>query len=103
MGPMTNLEKKAGVRRINPMTENEAHQILETTPESSWEEIQQRYEKMFNANDPEKGGSFYIQSKIYRAHEFLAKQYKASGKFSGKPTEKPPTETPNTQQPDASQ
>ena len=31
----------------------------------------QRYTKLFEANDPKKGGSFYLQSKIYRAKEAL--------------------------------
>jgi mitochondrial import inner membrane translocase subunit TIM16 len=31
----------------------------------------EKYNRLFKANDPEKGGSFYIQSKVYRAKEFL--------------------------------
>ena len=31
----------------------------------------QRYQSYFNLNDPSKGGSFYLQSKIYRAKEVL--------------------------------
>ena len=34
----------------------------------SWE---QQFEKYFAANSVEKGGSFYVQSKIYRAKEML--------------------------------
>jgi hypothetical protein len=34
----------------------------------------QQYEKFFNANDPAKGGSFYLQSKIFRAKEALLKE-----------------------------
>jgi import inner membrane translocase subunit TIM16 len=33
--------------------------------------IEKQYERYFSANDPEKGGSFYLQSKIYRAKESL--------------------------------
>jgi len=29
---------------------------------------------MFGANDPSKGGSFYIQSKIYRSREVLEQE-----------------------------
>ncbi len=29
----------------------------------------QNYDHLFNANDPSKGGSFYIQSKVVRAKE----------------------------------
>ncbi len=31
----------------------------------------QRYKRLFEVNDPAKGGSFYIQSKIYRSKEVL--------------------------------
>jgi mitochondrial import inner membrane translocase subunit TIM16 len=31
----------------------------------------QQFQRYFNANDVSKGGSFYLQSKIYRAHELL--------------------------------
>lgn len=31
----------------------------------------QRFDKYFEANDPKSGGSFYLQSKVYRAHEAL--------------------------------
>ena len=34
----------------------------------------QQYDKYFNQNDPAKGGSFYLQSKIYRARECLEKE-----------------------------
>lgn len=29
----------------------------------------ERFKRMFDANDPKKGGSFYLQSKILRARE----------------------------------
>lgn len=32
-------------------------------------EIIEKYEKLFDLNNAEKGGSFYLQSKIYRAKE----------------------------------
>lgn len=32
----------------------------------------QRFERLFNANDVAKGGSFYLQSKIYRAQQTLS-------------------------------
>jgi mitochondrial import inner membrane translocase subunit TIM16 len=35
-----------------------------------WDE--QAYKKLFDANDMKNGGSFYLQSKIYRAHECLS-------------------------------
>lgn len=34
-------------------------------------EIESRYTRLFDVNDPKKGGSLYIQSKIFRAKERL--------------------------------
>jgi import inner membrane translocase subunit TIM16 len=33
------------------------------------EEVMSRFKRLFDANDPQKGGSFYLQSKILRARE----------------------------------
>ncbi len=63
----------AAVRR-GQMTREEALEILGVTAESARdapEELEAKYEKFFQANDPSNGGSFYLQSKIYRAKEFL--------------------------------
>ncbi|KAJ5975359.1 Pam16-domain-containing protein [Penicillium waksmanii] len=33
------------------------------------EHVMERFKKLFDLNDPQKGGSFYLQSKILRARE----------------------------------
>ncbi|EPQ67943.1 Constituent of the mitochondrial import motor [Blumeria graminis f. sp. tritici 96224] len=33
------------------------------------EEVTERFKKLFDVNDPKKGGSFYLQSKVLRARE----------------------------------
>ena len=33
------------------------------------EVVTERFKRLFNLNDPKKGGSFYLQSKILRARE----------------------------------
>ena len=35
------------------------------------EDVMDRFKKLFDSNDPKKGGSFYLQSKILRARERL--------------------------------
>ena len=40
------------------------------------EAIQKNYEHLFNMNDKSKGGSFYLQSKVYRAKERLDQEIK---------------------------
>jgi import inner membrane translocase subunit TIM16 len=47
--------------------------ILGVDSNTSWEDIMERYQKMYEAN--EKNGSFYILSKIYRAQERLKDEF----------------------------
>uniref|UniRef100_M1CW16 Mitochondrial import inner membrane translocase subunit tim16 n=1 Tax=Solanum tuberosum TaxID=4113 RepID=M1CW16_SOLTU len=49
-------------RSSKTMTEAEARQILGVTEDSSWEEIVQKYDNLFERNA--KNRSFYLQSKI---------------------------------------
>lgn len=46
------------------------------------QELNERYDRFFSVNDPKKGGSFYLQSKIYRAKEALEKDLQSGGKVS---------------------
>ncbi|KAI8888058.1 coth-domain-containing protein [Backusella circina FSU 941] len=55
-------------RKTN-MTMEEACQILNVTKEADLTKLTKNYEHLFGANDPTKGGSFYIQSKVVRAKE----------------------------------
>jgi len=55
------------------MTLDEACKILNVKPpqgaKTDMEEVFDRFKRLFDANDPQKGGSFYLQSKILRARE----------------------------------
>lgn len=51
------------------------------------EKVNKRFEYLFNVNDKEKGGSFYLQSKIYRAAERLKWEIKEHEKETGATTE----------------
>uniref|UniRef100_A0A093UQ71 Mitochondrial import inner membrane translocase subunit TIM16 n=1 Tax=Talaromyces marneffei PM1 TaxID=1077442 RepID=A0A093UQ71_TALMA len=60
----------------NGLTLDEACKILNVKPpqaaagrEAQLESVMERFKKLFDINDPEKGGSFYLQSKILRARE----------------------------------
>ncbi|PWA38104.1 protein Transporter, Pam16 [Artemisia annua] len=53
-------------RGSKAMTELEARQILGVTEKSSWEEISQKYDKLFEQNAT--NGSFYLQSKRHTLH-----------------------------------
>lgn len=55
------------------LTLDEACKILNVKPpmggETNMEHTMERFKKLFDLNDPKKGGSFYLQSKILRARE----------------------------------
>lgn len=55
------------------MTLDEACKILNVKPpqggQVNMEEVMDRFKKLFDVNDPQKGGSFYLQSKVLRARE----------------------------------
>ncbi len=76
---------KMGAERITPMSKQEAAQILGVDVDTleqkdfDFEQVQSHFERMFTQNDPEKGGSFYIQSKIYFARDLLEKELVKSG------------------------
>jgi mitochondrial import inner membrane translocase subunit TIM16 len=67
------------------MTLDEACKILNvkspggpssSPPAAELEEVLGRYKRLFDANDPQKGGSFYLQSKVVRARERLEAEIK---------------------------
>mmetsp|Transcript_3981 Transcript_3981/g.4065 ORF Transcript_3981/g.4065 Transcript_3981/m.4065 type:complete len:117 (-) Transcript_3981:162-512(-) len=65
-------------RKMQP---DEAMKILNIEKSSlNKKSIEQQYKKFFDINDPSKGGSFYIQSKILRAKESLEKEIENSNK-----------------------
>jgi len=41
--------------------------------------VETHYKKFYDSNDPKKGGSFYLQSKIYRAREALMYDLRGAG------------------------
>ena len=68
-------------RGSKAMTEQEARQILGVSEQSSWEEIAQKYDNLFERNG--KKGSFYLQSKVHRAKECLETVYQAKDESGG--------------------
>eukprot|EP00055_Hartaetosiga_balthica_P016067 m.99720 g.99720 ORF g.99720 m.99720 type:complete len:152 (+) comp9032_c0_seq13:45-500(+) len=55
--------------RRSGMTLDEAHQILNVKPEASAQQILDNFDHLFKVNDKSKGGSFYLQSKVFRAKQ----------------------------------
>lgn len=82
---------KDAITRNTGITVEEACQILNLKKESLvLEEVLSRHKTMFESNDPAKGGSFYIQSKVLRAKERLEMEFTADA-----PKEETKTTTPN--------
>ncbi|EGD75571.1 hypothetical protein PTSG_06640 [Salpingoeca rosetta] len=61
----------ASISRRSGMSLDEAMKVLNITAETPKEEVKAAYEHMFEANSKKKGGSFYLQSKVYRARQTL--------------------------------
>ena len=66
-------KKGNGTFGTSGLTLDEACKILNVKPpqagKADMEEVMDRFKRLFDANEPKKGGSFYLQSKILRARE----------------------------------
>ncbi|ELR25275.1 SET domain containing protein [Acanthamoeba castellanii str. Neff] len=62
----------------------EAQKILGLRPPYELKEVTKRYEQLFKSNDPANGGSFYLQSKVYRARERLEQEFKTNAEWQAK-------------------
>lgn len=62
--------------RITGMSLEEAKQILNVSDLKNVAEIEDKYQNLFKMNDKASGGSFYLQSKIYRAKERIDEELK---------------------------
>lgn len=56
-------------RQSKAMTLQEARNILGVSEETPWQEVLERYKRLYDNN--ERVGSFYLQSKVQRAKECL--------------------------------
>lgn len=66
------MTAKAAVRK-NAMSKQQALEVLNfpSGARPTAAELDKQFTRYFEANDPAKGGSFYLQSKIFRAKEAL--------------------------------
>ena len=70
----------------------EAFQILNLAENATVEEVQQASMRLFEKNDPAKGGSFYLQCKILGAKETLMGSLNVSTNFEKEPESAESTE-----------
>ncbi|XP_037808681.1 mitochondrial import inner membrane translocase subunit Tim16 [Lucilia sericata] len=69
-------EKRSEANARTGMTLDEAKQILNINDLENLEQITKNYEHLFAVNDKAKGGSFYLQSKVFRAKERIDQELK---------------------------
>lgn len=68
-GAASEAASSFAARRAKAMTVQEARLILGVSEETPWQEVLERYKRMYDNN--ERVGSFYLQSKVQRAKECL--------------------------------
>lgn len=73
------------------LTLEEACKILNVKPpqqgQANMEDVMERFKKLFDVNDPKKGGSFYLQSKVLRARERIEAEVRAKEELRGREEE----------------
>ena len=51
------------------------------------EDVMERFKKLFDVNDPKKGGSFYLQSKVLRARERIESELRQAEDVASRESE----------------
>lgn len=89
---------RAASAEYGGITLDESSKILniETDKDMNLDKIEQRFKYLFDVNEAEKGGSFYLQSKIYRAAERLKWELAQKEKANEPSTEKSPGADPQS-------
>ncbi|XP_037948597.1 mitochondrial import inner membrane translocase subunit Tim16-like [Teleopsis dalmanni] len=83
--------KRAETNARTGMTLEEAKQILNVNDLKNLEDIVKNYEHLFKVNEKSNGGSFYLQSKVFRAKERIdaeLQNLKDSSRQKEDPTDK---------------
>ncbi|MCJ1251711.1 mitochondrial import inner membrane translocase subunit TIM16 [Trapelia coarctata] len=87
---------KSGPGAINNLassglTLDEACKILNVKPpqggKANMEDVMERFKKLFDVNDPGKGGSFYLQSKVLRARERIEMEVRQAAETAAREAE----------------
>uniref|UniRef100_A0A7S0DWC2 Mitochondrial import inner membrane translocase subunit TIM16 n=1 Tax=Hanusia phi TaxID=3032 RepID=A0A7S0DWC2_9CRYP len=68
------------VLKNSKMSRDEALKILNVEKAADIETIKQKYKILFDSNDPSRGGSKYLQSKIEVAHRILSEGHGSEAK-----------------------
>lgn len=82
----------AAARIRGRLTAEEASEILGIRKDAGLKDIYSQYNRLFQANDPAKGGSIYLQAKIHNAKVQLEKEAIARGEVPPPPPKPPSAE-----------
>ena len=73
------------------LTLDEACKILNVKPPQggkvNMEDVMERFKRLFDVNEPKKGGSFYLQSKVLRARERIELEVREAQRASEREAE----------------
>lgn len=87
-GARGGASRGAGGRSIRGrISAEEASEILGVKKDAGLKDIYKRYDRLFESNDPAKGGSIYIQAKIHHAKQQLEKEAIARGEVPPPPSQ----------------
>jgi mitochondrial import inner membrane translocase subunit TIM16 len=85
--------------RAAGMRVEEASEVLGVPRDAGLKEIYGRYDRLFHANAPEKGGSIYIQAKIHNAKDVLERGALERGEVPPPPAAPPADAVHDAQSP----
>lgn len=89
-GTKAGVQAEGKIRSVSQMTLDEAQKILDVNPSATLAEIQKKYQHLFDVNETR--GSFYLQSKVFRARERLKQDFEEKGIPWEEPEQPPPSE-----------
>lgn len=84
-------EGAASAFKSAQMSASEAKQILDVDKNATLEQVRKKYKYLFDVNGQH--GSFYLQSKVYRAKERLDQEFEEAGVDT---SELPPDDEPQS-------
>lgn len=76
-GGGTQGRERAAANARTGLTLEEALRIMNVDNVGNKEEIERNYKYLMEANDKSKGGSFYLQSKVFRAKERIDEELRS--------------------------
>ncbi|KAK4535268.1 hypothetical protein CDCA_CDCA04G1293 [Cyanidium caldarium] len=68
----------AAAARRGRMSLEEACKVLNVSPESAVETLRRQFQRLYEMNDPKRGGSLYLQAKVFNARRTLEEELKTS-------------------------